>query len=180
MKQTVLVNFLQSRGSDQKIFLQSSRRSSTMSYPSPRGAGFWAWRPHILKETLNKMNTGEFLVYLDAGCKLNPLGKKRFHEYIDQLDESEYGFLSFAMSGGTGPGSLEPERNYSVKEVFKYFSVDMESDFAKSGQYLGGVLILQKNEHAIKTVELFLKALEDDPLMFSGSLQYQATRELFS
>ena len=133
----------------------------------PRGAGFWAWRPHILKETLNKMNTGEFLVYLDAGCKLNPLGKKRFHEYIDQLDESEYGFLSFAMSGGTGPGSLEPERNYSVKEVFKYFSVDMESDFAKSGQYLGGVLILQKNEHAIKTVELFLKALEDDPLIFS-------------
>ena len=132
-----------------------------------RGAGFWAWRPHILKETLDRMNDGEFLVYLDAGCKLNPQGKKRFHEYIDLLDKSEYGFLSFAMSGGVGPGSLEPERNYSVKEVFKYFSIDMESEMAKSGQYLGGVLILQKNAHAMKLVDMFMKALEDDPLMFS-------------
>ena len=132
-----------------------------------RGAGFWTWRPHILKETLDRMNDGEFLVYLDAGCKLNPQGKKRFYEYIDMLDKSDYGFLSFAMSGGVGPGSLEPERNYSVKEVFKYFSIDVESEMAKSGQYLGGVLILQKNDHAMKLVDMFMKALEDDPLMFS-------------
>ena len=99
-----------------------------------RGGGFWAWRPHILKETMDKMNDGEFLVYLDAGCKLNPHGKKRFYEYIDLLDKSEYGFLSFAMSGGVGPGSLEQERNYCVKEIFKYFSINAESDAAKSGQ----------------------------------------------
>ena len=71
------------------------------------------------------------------------------------LDKSDYGFLSFAMSGGVGPGSLEPERNYSVKEVFKYFSIDVESEMAKSGQYLGGVLILQKNDHAMKLVDMF-------------------------
>jgi hypothetical protein len=151
----------------------SSKFNDVLS--QPRGAGFWAWRPHILKEALDKINTGEFLVYLDAGCKLNPQGKKRFNEYIDLLDKSEYGFLSFSMSGGAGPGSLEPERNFNVKEVFKYFSVSMESEVAKSGQYLGGVLIIQKNEHAMFIVDLFLKALEDDPLMFSDhyNTEYQ-------
>ena len=38
-----------------------------------RGGGYWIWRPIILKAKLEAMNDGEFLIYLDAGCKLNKL-----------------------------------------------------------------------------------------------------------
>ena len=119
----------------------------------PRGGGYWIWRPIIIKQALDKMNENEFLVYLDAGCVLNAKGKKRFYEYIQLLDKSDYGVLSFQMSGNKGPGTLEIEKKWTIKEIFDLLNINMDSNFANSGQYLGGVLILQKNKHLMEYME---------------------------
>jgi len=130
-----------------------------------RGGGYWLWRPIILLDALRKVREGDFLVYLDAGCTLNPLGKKRFHEYISLLDNSEYGILSFQMSGNQGPGSLEMEKKWTIREIFEYFGVQPNSDIGNCGQYLGGVFIMQKNEHLEKYMTMFMEAIMYDPLM---------------
>jgi len=130
-----------------------------------RGGGYWLWRPIILMDALEKLNDGEFLVYLDAGCTLNASGKKRFHEYIALLDASEYGILSFQMSGNKGPGSLEMEKKWTIREIFDYFKVTQQSDIGMSGQYLGGVFIMQKNAHLKKYMMMFMEAIAHDPLM---------------
>ena len=132
-----------------------------------RGGGYWIWRPIILLKKLETMNNGEFLVFLDAGCKLNQMGKARFHEYIRMLDDSEYGIMSFQMSGNNGPGGLEREKIWTNAQIFKYLNVDLNSDHAKSGQYLGGILVMKKNEHLLKIIKFLIKALEDNPLMFT-------------
>ena len=131
----------------------------------PRGGGYWLWRPIILMDALKKIKNDDFLVYLDAGCTLNPLGKKRFHEYISLLGNSEYGILSFQMSGNKGPGSLEMEKKWTIREIFDYFKVDPQSEIGTSGQYLGGVFIMQKNEHLEEYMTKFMAAIEYDPLM---------------
>jgi len=130
-----------------------------------RGGGYWLWRPIILLDALATLKEGEFLVYLDAGCTLNPLGKKRFHDYINMLDQSEYGILSFQMSGNKGPGSLEVEKKWTIREIFDYFGISPNSDIGDSGQYLGGVFIMQKNEHLEKYMTMFMEAIMYDPLM---------------
>ena len=132
-----------------------------------RGGGYWIWRPIILLNKLETMNDGEILVFLDAGCKLNPMGKARFHEYIRMLKDSEYGIMSFQMSGNNGPGGLEREKTWTNAQIFKYLNVDLNSDHAKSGQYLGGILVMKKNEHLLKIINLLIKALNDDPQMFT-------------
>ena len=133
----------------------------------PRGGGYWIWRPILLLQKLNEINDGEFLVYLDAGCKLNPYGKKRFYEYIDMLQESDYGIISFQMSGKIGPGNLERENVWTNSEIFKYLNVPINGEFGNSGQYLGGILVMKKNQHLLKIINLLIKALYDDPLMFT-------------
>ena len=133
----------------------------------PRGGGYWIWRPIILYNKMSSLKEGEFLVYLDAGCHLNKNGLKRFNEYIDMLEKSDYGVMSFQMSGNNSPGSLEKEKYWSVKEVFEYFNVSQDSEIGNSGQYLGGILILKKNKHIMEILELFIKALYDDPEMFT-------------
>ena len=130
-----------------------------------RGGGYWLWRPIILLDALEEVGEGEFLVYLDAGCTLNPLGKKRFNEYISLLDKSEYGILSFQMSGNKGPGSLEMEKKWTIREIFEYFGVNPQSNIGTSGQYLGGVFIMQKNKHLEEYMTKLLAAIEYDPLM---------------
>ena len=119
----------------------------------PRGGGYWIWRPIIINHALENMQEGEYLVYLDAGCTLNIQGKKRFYEYIHRLKNSKYGVLSFQMSGKTGPGSLEIEKKWTIKEIFDLFNVSVDSDIANSGQLLGGVLIMKKNKHLMNYMQ---------------------------
>jgi hypothetical protein len=133
----------------------------------PRGGGYWIWRPILLLQKLNEINDGEYLVYLDAGCKLNPYGKKRFYEYIDMFKNSDYGIISFPMTGKLGPGNLERENVWTNTEIFKYFNVPINGEFGNSGQYLGGILVMKKNQHLLKIINLLIKALYDDPLMYT-------------
>ena len=137
-----------------------------------RGGGFWIWRPIILNDALKYINENDYLVYLDAGCKLNKEGKERFQEYISLLNNSEYGILSFQMSGAKGPGTLAPEKVWTIKEIFEHFEIDVNnvienniSNIANSGQYLGGVLILKKNEHLKKYMEIYTRTILENPLL---------------
>ena len=36
-----------------------------------RGYGYWIWKPYLILKKLEKMNNGEGLLYLDAGCEIN-------------------------------------------------------------------------------------------------------------
>lgn len=131
----------------------------------PRGGGYWIWRPYILKDAMDKINENEYLVYLDAGCRLNPIGKKRFNEYIEMFEGSDYGIMSFQMSGNNGPGGLEKEKHWTIKEIFEYFEIDENDTIRESGQYLGGILIMKKNKHLKEYLKTFMKVVEDNPFL---------------
>ena len=133
----------------------------------PRIGGYGIWRPITIMMRLGGISEGDYLIYLDAGCVLNPHGKKRFHEYISLLDNSEYGILSFQMSGNKGSGFLEMEKKWTTREIFEYFGVQPNSDIGNSGQYLDGILIMKKNAHLMKIINLWLKAIYDHPSMFT-------------
>ena len=72
------------------------------------------------------------------------------------------------MSGNKGPGTLAPEKVWTTKEIFEYFEIDVDNDLenniANSGQYLGGVLILKKNEHLKKYMERYIHTILENPL----------------
>ena len=133
----------------------------------PRIGGYGIWRPIMIKEHLKNINTGDYLIYLDAGCHINSHGKVRFREYIDLLDNSEYGIISIQMSGNKGTGSFEKEKKWTTTQIFNYFNVPLNSPIAVSGQYLDGILIMNKNCHLEKIIDLWLKAVYDNPLMFT-------------
>nr|VFJ75063.1 MAG: hypothetical protein BECKFW1821C_GA0114237_106813 [Candidatus Kentron sp. FW] len=126
----------------------------------PRGAGYWIWKPCIIAEVLGKMADGDYLVYADAGCEINSRGIDRFREYIQLLDSSEYGCLSFRMEH-------LPERCWTKRDVFDYFHVGIDSDIAGSGQLIGGVILFKKCRHAVMLIDKWLSTLYDDPVLFT-------------
>lgn len=111
-----------------------------------RGGGYWLWKPMILYDKFKTMKEGEFLVYLDAGCHLNNEGKERFYEYINMLENSDCGILSFQMHN-------QIEKWWTIKEIFDYYNLDPNGEHANSGQFLGGVFILKKNKHSEEYVK---------------------------
>ena len=59
------------------------------------------------------------------------------------------------------------EYKYTTKEIFNYFNIKYESDIFKSGQYLGGILIMKKNKHLINLLKIYEKCIDDNPLLIT-------------
>lgn len=133
----------------------------------PRIAGCGIWRPEIILNKLKLMKDGEYLLYMDAGCKLNTRGKQRMFEYIELLDKSDKGLITIRMTGNNGFGQLCKEREYSRKEVFDYFKVDPNSEIGNNPQCLSGILLMKKNQHLMKIIELWLQCVHENPKMFT-------------
>ena len=38
------------------------------TYSSPRGGGYWIWKPFVILKTLKSMQEGDILLYADAGA----------------------------------------------------------------------------------------------------------------
>ena len=126
----------------------------------PRGAGYWIWKVDIIKQKLSEIDYGEYVVYLDAGCTINNAGVKRFFEYLDMLNDSDYGVIDFEMQE-----PFNMLKKQCTTQVFNYFNIDVNSDMAKRGGCVPGVLIIKKSEHIDLILNDFLKVLDIDPYL---------------
>jgi len=133
----------------------------------PRGGGYWIWKPIIIRDKISEMKDGEYLVYADAGCELNIEGKTRFFEYIEMLNKSDYGLISFQMDGTNGAGGYHPEKEFTTRQIFDYFKIGMDDQILDSGQHLATVLIMKKNTHLIGILDKYNKVIEDNCLLFT-------------
>ena len=60
-----------------------------------RSFGYWQWKPYLIRRVMDRMEEGDFLVYADAGCTLNPRGIPRLKEYLHMVEENACGVLGF-------------------------------------------------------------------------------------
>jgi hypothetical protein len=137
----------------------------------PRGAGYWIWKFDIIKQHLYKIDNDDFLIYMDAGSSINPNGKKRFDEYIDMLNKSNEGIISFEMQ-------LQ-EKTWTTRQIFQHFNLDLNSDYGNSGQIVGGILIMKKNEKLLKIIDECFKVLTTNRLLFTDHYNDQNQESYF-
>jgi hypothetical protein len=125
----------------------------------PRGGGYWIWKPYIIKKHLEKIKDDDILIFLDAGCTINPKGIDRFNEYIEMINNSDRGCISFQL--GTH------EKLWTNKEIFDHFNVDINGSIAYTSQIMSGVIVLKKNTNCINIIDLWLKTVHDNPILFT-------------
>ncbi len=124
----------------------------------PRGRGYWLWKSCFLKKTFELMNDGDYCVYCDAGCTINPYGQNRFKEYLELIDNK--GILSFRMDG------LDEEQ-YTSEAIFKHFEVENDEILRKSGQIMATILIMKKCEESIKLINEYYELAINHTHLFS-------------
>ena len=122
-----------------------------------RGGGYWIWKSHIIEKMLDEISDDDILIYLDAGCTINKGGEKRFFEYVNMLENSEEGIISFELPF--------IEKRWTTNEIFDYFKAN--DKMKNSGQLFGGVRIMKKCPKLLKMINLEAKALHDDRWMFT-------------
>lgn len=136
----------------------------------PRGGGYWIWKYWICQQTLDQMSMGDILVYVDAGCTINPKGEKRFWEYMDMLSD-ERPHISFQTP--------YPEFKYTTNELFQHFGVSDNKDITETLQILSGVMMFKKNKESMQLLERCRQVLETDAYLFTDVYNRNAQRNGF-
>jgi len=124
-----------------------------------RGGGYWIWKFHIILNKLEEINDGEFLIYVDSGCFVNVNGTKRLEKYIKMIKNSKNKIISFQMN--------HIEKAWTTKKIFDSFSIPENDPIETSGQYVGGILIMQKCDSVINIFKDCLDKIRKDPLIIT-------------
>lgn len=123
--------------------------------PYSRGFGYWCWKPQIILQTLNMMDTNDILLYMDIGSHLNVNGKKRLLEYFDIVNNSETGILAFRSP-------IHLERELTKMDIFEYYGVAEDKFYTDTTQIENGHIFIKKNETSVSFIKEWLQAYYDD------------------
>ena len=125
-----------------------------------RGGGYWIWKFDIILNKLERINNGEFLIYVDSGCTVNANGAKRLEEYIEMIKNNKSKIISFQM--------CHQENAWATKQIFDSFGIPENDPIEISGQYIGGIIIMQKCEDVINIFKDCLDKIRKDPLIITN------------
>ena len=121
-----------------------------------RGSGYWIWKYKIIQSLLNEIKDGDIIVYCDAGASLNYYAKKRFTEYIELLNDSNFSSLRMKCE------EQFKEKQFTTKELFNYFNIGIESDIATSTQLQAGHMFFKKNKDSLNYFMEYEELLKKD------------------
>ena len=126
-----------------------------------RGGGYWCWKIPVIEMTLESMKDGDVLVYLDAGCEVNAAAENRFRQYVRLLADSPYDIFSFEMP-------QHREDSWTTENIFQAFGVaTSDATIRETGQYVGGIFLVRKGQHAKSWIESVKKVIELDPWLLT-------------
>ena len=143
----------------------------TTPYINIKG-GFWLWKSLFLKQTFEKMKEGDYCIYADAGCTINPYGFDRFSEYLKMVDSHKSGFLAFELSGLR-------ERSWTNSKVFEHFEIDDE-EFKNGTHLMATIFITKKCSNSQKIVDDYYDLAVNSTSLFSDDFNNYKKDEYYS
>lgn len=84
-----------------------------------RGFGYWIWKPYLIKKTMDNLNDGDIILYLDSQSRVIIEEKEHLLKYIDIVKEKKILF-SYDYTNAA------PEINFNKSDLI--YKLNMEND----------------------------------------------------
>lgn len=154
---------------------------------SPRGYGYWIWKPFIIRETLRNLPKNWNLAYLDGGCVLNntPAAKFRFEKYKKYAVSNSI----WATELVARPGEDFRNKSWCKADALRYLK--STSEIEEMAQVQAGILLISNDAVSRELVERWWHAaisdsyryLDDSPSDISNGetfIEHRHDQALFS
>ena len=107
-----------------------------------RGYGFWIWKSYLIHKFMKKLNNGDVLLYLDAGCEVNIEKKQKIKELFEIIKRDNI----------IGTTTRFIEKSWTKRDIFIELGCDHEK-YWNSNQHQGGVFMFLKCDKVMKIIE---------------------------
>ncbi|MBR6053780.1 MAG: hypothetical protein IKP46_00405 [Bacteroidales bacterium] len=118
---------------------------------SARGAGYWVWKPVMIKETLESLDEGDVVVYIDAGCTLRQ--SPDWKEYLGLMDKFDTVCFQYSHDHPEWEkwGAMDAEMfHWTKKSAQDYLRLRFGSeDFLHYCQVMGGILFMKGKNNSL-------------------------------
>lgn len=115
-----------------------------------RGAGYWMWKPFVIKKALEMMDYNDVLMYSDSGISFI----KNIDELIDIMDITEEKLLLFELE------DIHPNKRWTKRDCFILMGLD-EEEYLNQNQLLASYILMRKNDFVLKFVDEWLTYAKD-------------------
>ena len=129
-----------------------SKNKKFIEENSKRGYGYWIWKPQIIRDTLEKIPDGSYLVYADAGCTIQKNAIFKVNDILSKIDEK--GLVAFKWRKN------EPECMWSKMDTIQKIYPEAVDDERPS--LIATYIYFKKNENSLKFVNEWLTLCESD------------------
>lgn len=121
----------------------SFKRKNKNILEQKRGNGYWLWKPYFIKRTLERMNEGDYLVYLDSGAfYINDV-----RHLTRQMEKDDQNIMAFELPF--------KERRYTKRDVFVVMECDTET-YTDTNQRMATMIIFRKDRKSAQFVNEWL------------------------
>jgi hypothetical protein len=141
-----------------------------------QGYGYYSWKPQIVKQVLDKLEYGDILHWVDAGCHLNPRGTWRLCEYFDLANNAPTGILSFQNTPPTGPlvhdGRPLPDNTeymWTKGDLLDRFHVRNDPSITHTQQIGATTFLIKKCPTSIDFVNRWVETFTDEFTMIDNT-----------
>jgi len=116
-------------------------------FSSPRGAGFWLWKPYLILKTLEQIRDNDILVYSDCGIVF----VSSIENYVRFMNGS---FMLFQHIDCI-------EHEYTKSDTFELLNCRNNSEITNTSQLYASFSIWKKNENSIAFLKEWIRYCEN-------------------
>jgi len=146
------------------VDLPESLKASPL-FAFTKGGGYWLWKPWIIWNTLQQVDEGDVVWYIDSGCTLNNKSSewKFWNQILIEKDSIVFQYRDGINYGWEGfvphPEEVSPRIIHWTKpSTLEYFSLYCGVKYAFSfNKIMGGIIICKKTNHTMEWVDEWLK-----------------------
>lgn len=152
---------------------QVLKDSPLMQYPY--GGGYWAWKPWIIKDALEKHDDGDVVCYVDAGCTLNK--SSEWNVYMELMKEKNSILFHYPPEMPVWEkygGSSTKIKHWAKKKAVDYYdALTGGQDWRECLKVLGGFLWFKGKDNPVVDEWLDIVLNHPDVIDDSGVLEDQ-------
>lgn len=104
---------------------------------SPRGGGYYLWKPYVFYRAYQELHDGDYLIYTDAGS----VYVDEIQKLIDCMEKEQVSLMLFSLQNEM------LERKYTKRDAFILTGCD-EEKYADTPQSIGGYMVCKRSKEA--------------------------------
>lgn len=123
-----------------------------------RGAGYWFWKPKLIREVLEtKVAEGDLVIYCDAGCKLYP--SDEWNRFLNHFREDRnLSCLAFELPD-------QVNRTWIKADLFAHFNLDLAGLEARNQHISATAMIWRKTVTTVQFLEKWQSLIDQTHLV---------------